>query len=173
MAIIHITIIDIILLIPLFFLVNSTRSVLMFVGRMLWIFVPRRLVVAGRHTLRSHVEVPTVWHPFWYNTEGSSVDGDEFDAVHSNTTEMFRTTERVIPKSKEYWKIVITINFEECVAKHIIFYYIIEGSRLVPIPRVDTNTITNSMSLILYCFKSLDQGEDSAPPPFRYVIQYH
>lgn len=78
----------------------SARGVLVFAGRMCRILVPGGLVVAGRDALRSHVEVPAVRHTLGHDAEGSADDGDEFDGVHADTAEMFRTTEFVVPKSK-------------------------------------------------------------------------
>lgn len=79
---------------------NSPRSVLMFIGRVRRLLLPRGLVVTRRDALRGNVEMSTVRHSFRYIAEGSSVHGDEFDGIYTNTTKMFRTIERIISKSK-------------------------------------------------------------------------
>lgn len=77
---------------------HSARSVPMFVGRTRRLLVPGGLVVIGCDAVWSDVEMPTIRHSLGHNTEGSPKHGAEFDGIHTGTTKMFRTTERIISK---------------------------------------------------------------------------
>lgn len=55
-------------------------------------------MVAGRNALRGDVQVSAVRHPFGHDAQRSPVNDVELYDVHTDSTEMFGTAERPVPK---------------------------------------------------------------------------